>query len=62
MGNAVTVELSADEALVLFEWLAGLGEAKFAVGATRGYRKERPPRCRHPPEVLLVAHAFHRRP
>jgi hypothetical protein len=32
MGNAVTVELSADEALVLFEWLAGLDEAKFAVG------------------------------
>jgi hypothetical protein len=32
MVNSVTVELSADEALVLFEWLAALDEEKFAGG------------------------------
>jgi hypothetical protein len=32
MGKSVNVELSGDEALVLFEWLAGLDAAKLAVG------------------------------
>lgn len=32
MGNPVTIELSGDEALVLFEWLAKLDEAKLVEG------------------------------
>jgi hypothetical protein len=32
MSGSVTIELSADEALVLFEWLAGLETAKVAIG------------------------------
>jgi hypothetical protein len=32
MGTAVAIELSGDEALVLFEWLAGLDSARLGVG------------------------------
>jgi hypothetical protein len=32
MSGAVSIELNGDEALVLFEWLAGLAETKVAVG------------------------------
>jgi hypothetical protein len=32
MNKAVSIELSRDEALVLFEWLAGLETAKVAIG------------------------------
>ncbi len=32
MSASVSIELSADEALVLFEWLAGLEAAKVAIG------------------------------
>jgi hypothetical protein len=32
MGKVVAIELSGDEALVLFEWLAGMGAAKLGVG------------------------------
>jgi hypothetical protein len=32
MGKPVTVELSADEALVFFEWLAGFDQEELAVG------------------------------
>jgi hypothetical protein len=32
MSGAVSIELSGDEALVLFEWLAGLETAKIAIG------------------------------
>jgi len=32
MGESVNIKLSGDEALVLFEWLAGLDAAKLAVG------------------------------
>jgi len=31
MSGAVSIELSGDEALVLFEWLAGLAAAKVAI-------------------------------
>ena len=32
MSGAVSIELSGDEALVLFEWLAGLETPKVAIG------------------------------
>ena len=32
MGDPVTIELTGDEALVLFEWLADLDTAKLGVG------------------------------
>jgi hypothetical protein len=32
MGESVSVELSGDEALVLFEWLAGLEATTVAIG------------------------------
>jgi hypothetical protein len=32
MGKVVAIELSGDEALVLFEWLAGMDAAKLGVG------------------------------
>jgi hypothetical protein len=32
MGKVVAIELSGDDAVVLFEWLAGMGAAKLIVG------------------------------